>query len=432
MRYVCSAVLSAAALAAAAPPTFTRDVLPILQNSCQGCHRPGEAAPVSFLSYKDTRPWAKAIREAVQLRRMPPWFADPHIGKFANDRSLNQKEVETLVQWADAGAPEGDPKDAPAPVRFLNGWNIGQPDYLVEMPGEFNIPASGTVEYTYFVMPTGFQEDRWVRMAEVRPGNRRAVHHVIAFVREPGSKWLKDAQPGVAYTPKKGTPDTSSFGGQWLVGYAPGSVPDTLDTGQARLIKAGSDIVLQVHYTATGKPEKDRTSVGFQFAKEFPRQRITTLAAANGKFNIPPHADNHRLDSSITLDQDVILTSLVPHMHLRGKSFEFRAIYPDGRTEELLRVPKYSFNWQLTYVPAKPVLLPKGTRIECSAWYDNSKNNPYNPDPTVEVHFGEQSWDEMMIGFFNVAFDPALDPKSLVPAPKRRAEQPQATSSGGE
>lgn len=431
MRYVCLTVLSLAASFAAKTtnpnPTFQKDVLPILQQNCQSCHRPGEPAPMSFLTYKDTRPWAKAIREAVRLRRMPPWFADPHVGKFANERNLTDAQIDTLARWADAGAPEGDAKDAPKPVSFVEGWNIGKPDMVVEMPIDYEVPSSGTIEYTYFIIPTKFKEDRWIQAAEIRPGNRRVVHHVIAFIREPGSKWLPGAAPGVPFIPKKGAPGSTAFGGQWLVGYAPGFVPDLNDPGAARLVKAGSDIVIQMHYTANGKAEKDRSKVGLIFAKETPKQRIYTLAAANDKFVIPAGADNHRVDAKITLDQDMEMTSLIPHMHLRGKSFEYRIVYPDGRKEDLLRVPRYDFNWQLTYVPEKPVRLTKGTVIECTAYFDNSANNKNNPDPKSEVRHGEQSWEEMMIGFFNVAFDPSLPlQKLVVPPPRAQPQQQQS------
>jgi hypothetical protein len=426
MRYLFLAALLAVPSWAA--PTFYKDVLPILQKNCQGCHRPGEPAPMSFITYKQTRPWAKAMKEAVRLRKMPPWFADPHVGKFSNERSLPATDVEILAKWADAGAPEGNPKQAPPAVTFLEGWNIGKPDIVVEMPTEFDVPSSGTIEYTYFIVPTGFTEDRWVRQAEIRPGNRRVVHHVIAFIREPGSKWLQDAKPGVPYVPKKGDPNGSGFGGQWLVGYAPGFVPDILGPDRARLIKAGSDIVLQMHYTANGKPERDRSKVGIVFAQEPPKQRVYTLAAGTDKFAIPPRADNHRVDAKITLDQEMQLTSLIPHMHLRGKAFEYRIVYPDGRKDTVLRVPKYDFNWQLTYIPEKPITLPKGTVVETTAWYDNSPNNPNNPDPGAEVRHGDQSWEEMMIGFFNVAFDPSIRLQDLVARPPRKEQKPQQTS----
>jgi hypothetical protein len=414
-------VLLLAGSLTAGQATFHKDVLPILQKNCQGCHRPGEAAPMSLLTYKDARPWAKAIRESVRMKRMPPWFADPHVGKFANDRSLNQHDIDILATWADSGAPEGDPKDSPSPVKLVTGWNIGEPDLVIEMPSDYRVAAKGTIDYTYFVVPTRFTEDKWVRFAEVRPGNRKVVHHVIAFIREPGSKWLRSAVPGEPFVPKKGEGGGGGFGGQFLVGYAPGTVPDMLEPGQARLIKAGSDLVLQMHYTAKGEEQTERSKVGIVFAKEPPAQRVITLAAMDTKFVIPPGAANHKVSSELTLQRETTLTALIPHMHLRGKAFEYRVVYPTGETQELLRVPRYDFNWQLTYVPQKPLVLPKGSRIACTAWFDNSPNNPHNPDPASEVRFGEQSWEEMMIGFFNVTLDPATDPNSLVREPKPKA-----------
>jgi hypothetical protein len=417
--FVTFGVLSAAENNPSKPAvTFHKDVEPILQRNCQGCHRPGEAAPFSLLSYSEARPWAKAIRESVRLKRMPPWFADPHVGKFRNDRSLQQADIETLAQWADSGALEGDVKDAPAPKQFHTGWNIGPPDLVLEMPKAYVVPARGTIDYTYYVIPTGFKEDKWVRFAEVRPGNRKVVHHVIAFIREPGSKWLSRAIPGEPYVPVKSTPEAEGGARQWLVGYAPGTVPDMLEPGQARLIKAGSDIILEVHYTASGQEQSDLTRIGIVFAKEQPKQRVVMLAATTKKFAIPPGADNHRVEAQLTLQQDTTISALTPHMHLRGKAFEFRVVYPTGETRELLRVPRYDFNWQLSYEPAEPITLPKGSRIECTAWYDNSPNNPHNPDPKSEVRYGDQSWEEMMFGFFNATVDPNSDPADLVRAKK--------------
>jgi hypothetical protein len=393
-------------------PTFYKDVLPILQNRCQQCHRAGEAAPMALMTYEQVRPWAKAIREAVLKRLMPPWFADPAIGKFANDHSLKAEELETLVSWVDQGAKAGNPQEAPPQRQFVEGWNIGQPDVVFEMPREHPVPASGTIEYTYFVLPTGFQEDKWVRMAEVRPGNRQVVHHVIAFIREPGSKWLKEAKYGEPYIPPPGTGDRGQ--GENLVGYAPGMPPRILRENEAILIKAGSDIVFQMHYTANGKATTDKTRIGLVFAKQPPQQRVTTLAASNMRFVIPPGVDNYKVSGRLQLQADATLRFLMPHMHLRGKAFAFRAIYPDGRVEELLRVPRYDFNWQLAYELAEPKPLPKGTIIEADGYFDNSPNNPNNPDPKAEVRFGEQSWEEMMFGFFEVAFDPKLTPRDLL------------------
>jgi len=424
MRLLLAVLGAAASVCAANKGTavsqinFHRDVTPILQKSCQGCHRPGEAAPFSLLTYAEARPWAKAIRESVRLKRMPPWFADPHVGKFANDRSLAQSDIDILVKWADTGAAEGNPKDAPAPRQFHNGWNIPQPDLTLEMPKAYKVPAKGTIEYTYYVIPTGFTEDRWVRFAEIRPENRKVVHHVIAFIREPGSKWLSKATPGEPYVPVKGGSDEGPR--QWLVGYAPGTIPDMLKSDQARLIKAGSDIVLEVHYTASGEEQSDLTKVGIVFANEPPKERVVMLAATTKKFAIPPGADNHKVEAELTLHEDTTISALTPHMHLRGKAFEFRVVYPSGETKELLRVPRYDFNWQLSYEPVEPITLPKGSRVQCTAWYDNSANNPHNPDPKSEVTYGDQSWEEMMFGFFNATLDPQKDPDVLTRPKKQK------------
>jgi hypothetical protein len=377
--------------------TFNKDVAPILQKNCQGCHRPGEAAPMSLLSYKEARPWAAAIREAVILKRMPPWYADPHFGTFSNDRSLSQSDIETLTAWANNGAPEGDSKQAPKPAQFVDGWNIGTPDLILEMPEEYHVAANGTIKYEYFTIPTKFIEDKWVQMAEVRPGNRVLVHHVIAFVKAP-------RKPGEDEKAKRAT--------EFLVGYAPGSVPEVMVPGRAKLIKAGSEIEFQVHYTANGTAGVDQSKVGLIFAKEPPREREMTVSARDNKFVIPAGAPNHEVQARYTLTRDATLTTLFPHMHLRGKDFEFRLILPNGEKQTLLKVPNYSFSWQLSYALAQPLQLPKGSIIECTAHFDNSVNNKYNPDATHEVRWGDQSWEEMMIGFFNIAFDAKTDPKS--------------------
>jgi hypothetical protein len=409
-----------AAAADAGPVTFTRDVAPILQKSCQGCHRPGEAAPMSFLTYQQVRPWAKAIKEAVLLRKMPPWFADPHYGKFRNDRALSQRDMNTLVSWVNAGAPEGDPRHLPPAAEFVDGWNIGKPDLEIAMANDFHVPASGTIEYQYIVMPTRFTEDKWVQMAEVRPGNRALLHHVIAFVREPGSKWLRGAKPNEAFVPPPGSRDREEGSGQFLVGYAPGSMPEVLEPGRAKLIQAGSDIVFQLHYTTNGQPGADRTKVGLIFAKEPPKERVLTVAAMNRKFAIPPGAANHEVHAEVEFASDVKLLAMLPHMHLRGKDFEYRAVYPTGETQTILRVPRYDFNWQLSYYPERELLLPKGSRIACTAHFDNSPNNPNNPDPGQEVRWGDQSWEEMMIGFMDIAVDVNMDLKKIFPERKKR------------
>jgi hypothetical protein len=405
-------------MASAAPVpkevTFHKDVEPLLQARCQSCHRPGEAAPMSLLTYKDARPWAKAIKEAVLVRKMPPWFADPAHGEFANDRRLSQEEVDTLAAWADTGAREGDPAVAPKPLTFTDGWVMGKPDLVIDMPESYDVPSTGTVEYTYFVVPTGFTEDRWVQQVEVRPGNRSVVHHVVMIVRPPGAKYVPDAPIGHAYVPpRKDTPhkpDTGQGvlqggqGGIEMIGvYVPGGLPYVLKPGQARLIPKGSDIIFQMHYTTNGKAASDRSRVGFIFAKEPPAERVVNAYVSNQNLHIPAQDSNFQVNARITLYQDTQLLSMFPHMHVRGKSFEYRATYPTGETETLLIVPKYDFNWQLTYYLKEPKLLPKGTVLECVAHYDNSPNNPFNPDPRSDVYWGDQTWEEMLAGFVDLA-----------------------------
>jgi hypothetical protein len=420
VRIIPALLLTAAVVAAAtknaSPVTFHKDVLPILQENCQKCHRAGEAAPMSLLNYAEARPWAQAIREAVLLKRMPPWFADARYGNFSNTHALSQTEIETLVAWADNGAPEGDPAAAPAAAVFAEGWNIGEPDVVIEMPEAFEVPAAGTIDYHYLVLPTNFGEDKWVQAAEVRPGNRAVVHHVIAFVRPPGSQYLEEAEPGKVFLPqerkrKEGEPERDETR-ELLVGFAPGMEEGVWKDGYAKLLPAGADIIFQLHYTANGKPATDKTSVGLVFAKEKPSKRVVTLAAMDTKFEIPPGAPNHEVKTEWILNETVELVSLMPHMHLRGKDFLYKAFYPTGESEILLNVPRYDFNWQFFYYLKEPKLLPKGTRLDCTAHFDNSPNNPANPDPAKEVRWGDQSWEEMMIGWFEIAMDPDADVKS--------------------
>jgi hypothetical protein len=368
--------------------TFTKDVAPILFKNCVECHRPGEIGPMSLLSYQEVRPWAKAIRERVVERSMPPWSADPKIGKWANDPSLSPKEIDTIVTWVNAGAPKGDDKDLPAAPKFTEGWTIGQPDVVLEMPVEHTVPAEGTVPYLYFTIPTGFTEDKWIRALEIRPGNRAVVHHVIAFTQEPGAANASGRGEG-------------SRGWGQLGGITPNKTGVVYAPGYARLIKKGSNIIFQMHYTTNGQVTKDRTKIGLIFATEPAKKLLVTGNALNARFAIPPGDPNYEVRSSATMKEDVYLTSFMPHMHVRGKDFTYTAVYPDGRSEVLLHVPKYDFNWQLTYLPKEPIRLPKGTRLECVAHFDNSARNKYNPDPSKEVRWGDQTWEEMMIGWFS-------------------------------
>ena len=391
---------------AAAPATFYKDVLPVLEEHCQQCHRPGELAPMPLLTYSQARPWAKSIRQAVLTRKMPPWPADPKYGRFSNDRSLSQSQIDTLVDWADSGAVEGDPKDAPAPRSWPQGWTIGKPDAVYQMPQPFSIPSKGTIDYQYIILPTHFSEDQWIQKVEIRPSDPRVVHHAVLYIREPGSKWLEGRSGGLAFSVPLAKGFTTS---DILMVYTPGNSFDQWRPGMAKKIRAGSDLVLQMHYTAYGQAVNDRTRIGVVFAKEPPQKAVLTLQMGNDKFLIPPRDPRYRVTVSGTLPNDALLISLFPHMHLRGKSFEYSIARSNGNVETLLKIDNYDFNWQLNYRLAEPRLIPAGTRLLWTAYFDNSPNNPRNPDPEAEVRFGEQSWEEMMIGFFDVAVDAGID-----------------------
>ncbi|MGH9658101.1 MAG: c-type cytochrome, partial [Bryobacteraceae bacterium] len=358
-------------------------------NRCAECHRAGEAAPMSLVTYAEVRPWAKAIQERVLEGKMPPWPASPKHGSFLNDRRLSEREIATVVEWVKAGAPEGDARELPPPPKFESGWMMGKPDAVFELPSENDVPAEGVVAYQHFTVDPRFDEDKWVQAAEIRPGNRGVVHHIIVFVRPPGAE------------SNEATPAVRTGRDYHLVGFAPGEQPKVYQPGTAKLVKAGSKLVFQVHYTPNGKAAKDRSRVGFLFAKAAPAHEAHTSMALNARFAIPAGAANHEVTSTWTAKEDVRLERFMPHMHLRGKDFKYTAVFPDGRSEVLLEVPKYDFNWQLMYVLKEPLRLPKGTRIDCVAHFDNSANNKYNPDPMKEVRWGPQTWEEMMIGWFD-------------------------------
>jgi mono/diheme cytochrome c family protein len=379
------------ASASNAAVTYTKDVAPILFKNCAECHRPGEIGPMSLMNYQEVRPWAKSIRERVVERSMPPWSADPHVGKWANDARLSQKEIDTIVAWVNAGAPKGDEKDMP------------------EMQEEYTVPADGTIPYLYFTIPTNFTEDKWIQAMEIRPGNRAVVHHVIAFTQDSGSATSEG--------------EVNRGRGQ-LGGITPNKTGVVFAPGTARLIKKGASIVFQMHYTTVGEVVKDRTKIGLIFAKEPAKKLIVTGNAMNTRFVIPPGDPNYEVTSSTTFREDVYLTSFMPHMHLRGKDFKYTAVYPDGRQEVLLNVPKYDFNWQLTYIPEKPIFLPKGTRLDCVAHFDNSTKNKFNPDPSKEVRWGDQTWEEMMIGWYTFTRDVAPAKPLAASSEKTASSQP--------
>jgi hypothetical protein len=436
---------------AAKKVTFSKDVAPIFFKNCAECHRAGESAPFSVLSYKDVRPWAKSIREKVANRTMPPWHADPHFGEFQNNRTLSQPEIDKILAWVDGGAAEGNPKDMPAAPKFVDGWNIGNPDLVIPITEEYTYKA-GADEYQYFDVETNFKEDRYVVRAEARPTNRKIVHHIIAFIIPPGSANMAKMNTEQRYKAIEAQLKNSPFyrdgyllrvkadqpvvddgcepknqrgggggGDQFLTGYAPGHNADIWEAGVGKRIPAGSIIRFQIHYSnqtlGGNEVEKDRSMVGLIFAKEPPQKLMTTNSVGNIFFKIPAGADYHRVTACRTLRRDTTIYAMMPHMHLRGKAMEYKVFYPDGKTETLLNVPSYDFSWQTNYTLKEPKRLPKGARIMVTAHFDNSTKNKFNPDPTKDVRYGEPTYDEMMLGFMDYVTEyptvAQIDPKVL-------------------
>ena len=385
--------MPAAALAAdgTPAPTFSKDVAPIFNKSCVECHRPTMFAPMSLTTFDEARPWARSIKQRVVSGVMPPWGADTPHGMFKNDPRLTPQEIETIAAWVDAGAPKGDDKDLPPAPKFADGWSIGKPDAIFTMDEEFTIPASGTIPYKYFKAPTGLTEDKWIQAIEIHPSARAQVHHVLAFTQPAGT------------VPKPG----GELGPDNIGGVTPNKPGLVFEPGVARLLKGNSDIVMQIHYTANGKEGKDRTTIGVIYATQPPTRLAAGGMAINPRFVIPAGDGNAEVRATLPLTRDTLITGFTPHMHVRGKDMTYIAHHADGTDETLLAVPRYDFNWQITYELAKPKLLPKGTRLEVIAHFDNSTGNKFNPDPTKDVRWGDQTWEEMMIGFFSTVQPPA-------------------------
>jgi hypothetical protein len=427
-------------IAAAADPaavTFHKDVLPILQKNCQSCHRPGQIAPMSFLTYESTRPWAKAMKAAVIERKMPPWFADPKFGHFGNDRSLKQADIETIAKWADSGAAAGDPKDAPAPIQWpADGWEI-QPDLIINGP-EFKVPAKpdkNVIEWTYITVPSGVTQDTWITSMEIRPSEPSVTHHICVYFK-PHTADVKYNTPVWADRPRddagaalesaagingRGLPASLTAGSNGIEGcYVPGQYTQDYRTHHAaKLLKANTDIVFQLHYTPNGKDTIDRPRIGLTVAKQRPARTYVSFgitAPSDPKsFAIPPNHPNWASPPAIAeFTEDVDLVWMFPHMHVRGKEMTYTLRYPDGRTETILSVPHYDFNWQLGYDLAEPIHVPKGTRLVVTAHYDNSANNKFNPDPNRTVYYGDMTWEEMMFPFFSVVVDQGVASRRLI------------------
>jgi peroxiredoxin len=372
--------------------TYTKHVARILQQHCQECHRAGQIGPFSLMTFEKAKAWSDTVAEIVKDGRMPPWSADPKHGKFRNDRSLPKADRDTLLAWVAQGCPKGEDKDMPPARTFVSGdgWRIGKPDAIVKMPEEFKVPAQaprGGVPYQHFIVEAPFENDVWVQAAEAKPGNRAVVHHIIAYVLGPGERFDPRGEDGL--------------GRGLLVATAPGDIPTIYEPGLAKKIPKGGKIIFQMHYTPNGEETTDVSSVGLVFAKTPPKHVVHTRSPLNRYFAIPPGDGNHKVECSTVFKKDAMLLNFMPHMHLRGKDFEYRAVFPDGRTEILLSVPRYDFAWQTYYQLATPVSLPAGTKIECTAHFDNSKDNPNNPDASKTVKWGDQTWEEMMIGWMD-------------------------------
>ena len=426
-------------------PSFNKHVAPIFFKNCADCHRAGEAAPMSLLTYKDARPWARSIREKVVSREMPPWHADPAHGLFKNDRRLTDAEIATIVKWVDGGAREGDVRDLPQAPKFADGWSLGNPDLVIQMQEPFKLDPSGPDEYQLFTLDHTFNEDTYVQAVEVRPGNRRIVHHLVAMIKPPDNpttpqlskeeadklKAAKEKESilyreGFVQRVKADAPvhdngcelknggagrsrntDKREVSLLPILGlYAPGRNPTVFEQGTVKLIPAGSKIVLQVHYAkVAGEVQTDRSSVGLIFAKK-PLTRVSsTELVFNSYFKVAPGEARHQVSACWTTDREIQVTSLMPHMHTRGTAMEVKAVFPNGRKETLLNVPKYDFSWQTSYMLKEPLMVPKGTTFFVTGVFDNSAKNRYNPDPTKFVRWGEPTYDEMMLCFVEYTED---------------------------
>ena len=415
---VASAVLAGHAQApeATGVPTFARDIAPILYSNCASCHRPGEIAPMALLTYAEARPWAQAIGRRVAEGSMPPWHADAPHGTFTNERRLSPAQKDVIARWVAGGAPEGNPADLPPQPAFADGWRIGTPDQVFELPEDYAVPAQGTIEYENFYVPTGFTEAKWLQAIEARPGNRALVHHILVYYQAP-------PEGGAAVPILRLNPDHSRLpqrqGGsrplqrpvgppRLLATYAPGTDPQVFPLGTALRLPPGGVLHFQMHYTSNGKAGTDRSKVGLVFAKQPPATEMRATAFFNAQLVIPPGAMDQAVSTEVTFAQDATVWGLFPHTHVRGKRWSYALVMPDGTSKTVLSVPKYDFNWQTYYFFKEPLEVPKGARLVSTAWYDNSAANRFNPDPKIEVHWGDQTWEEMQYtGILYAARTPA-------------------------
>jgi len=398
-------------------PTYTKDVAPILYENCTSCHRPGEIAPMSLLTYDDVRPHARDIRDKISEGAMPPWHAAMPPGTFLNERSLTAAEKSTILRWVANGAPKGDPKDLPPAPRYPQGWSIGTPDVVLEMQEDYKIPADGVIAYEYFYIPTNFTEPKWVQAIEVRPGNREVVHHVLVnykvrpdMQRPPALKFNSDAQRIPPRPPGSHAPIRDNVPARLIATYAPGTNPQVFRPGTAIRLEPGGVLELQMHYTATGEPASDRTRVGLVFSKDASPKEVRASQFFNAALSLPAGAADVAVNAEVEFLQDATVWGLFPHTHVRGKKWEYVLQLPDGTKRTILSVPQYDFNWQTYYMFAEPLQVSKGTKILSTAWYDNSAGNRSNPDPGVHVRWGDQTWEEMQ--YTGILYTPSPAPST--------------------
>lgn len=399
-------IAAPAKVAASDKVTYAKHVAPILQARCQVCHRAGQIAPFTLSNYDDAVKHARMIKEVTEQRRMPPWHADPRYGHFGNDRRLSRTELDTIAAWVAGGMPKGDERDLPKPAAFAEGWVHGKPDVVFEMPDAFDVPATGVVPYKNYIIDPKFEEDMWVQTAECRPGAPGVVHHVVVYIMKPGQKGPISPDGALSI----------------LVGWAPGDLGLVLPSDTARRVPKGSKLRLEMHYTPNGTAVKDRSAVGITFAKRPPKYELFVAELANVAIEVPPHDPHYKAEATFRLPADARLISLAPHMHWRGKHYFYEAIYPDGKKQTLLSVPRWDFNWQNVYRFEEPIKVPKGTRIHTVAHWDNSKNNPLNPAPEKSVRFGLQSWEEMMVGFVGYVWERPETAAELAKNPPKQSD----------
>lgn len=394
-----------AAVAAEGTPTFAKDVAPILYENCVSCHRPNHLAPMSLITYDDARPWARAVRSKVESREMPPWGADTSVRTYKNDSSLTDEEIKTIAAWVDAGSPRGNDADLPEVPQFTEGWSIGEPDLIFTMLEPVRVPADGTVPYSYVTVPTNLPADTWISAHEYRPGDKRVVHHVISQVLE------DDGMPATGEVKLERDRTRSRARGSRVGGYVPNRLGDVYEDGVAVRLPKGADIEAQMHYTTIGEEAWDQSSWGVVVTRE-PDSSIRRAGGgqvANLGFRIEPNNPAYEVTASRKIDEDTYLSTMMPHMHVRGKSAKYVIVHPDGTEEVALWVPNYDFNWQLNYELEEPIFMPAGSQLKTIFTYDNSTNNRFNPDPSSEVRWGDQTWEEMMLGYFGTVEAPADD-----------------------